>query len=140
MFAKKKQPPITSLIAQGTRLEGHIFFEDGLRLDGEVSGNVLAGTARPSLLVISEHAVIDGSVTADHVIINGKVNGPVRAHQLLELQPRARVRGDVSYVGLEMHLGAQVHGTLLPEPASPAPSAPAIAPQPGVSNHDSANF
>jgi cytoskeletal protein CcmA (bactofilin family) len=151
MFAKKKQAPIKSLIAQGTRLEGHVQFDDGLRLDGEVVGNVTASTVRASLLVISEHAVIDGGVTADHVIINGRVNGPVRARQLLELQPKARVYGDVSYQGLEMHLGALVHGTLMPEPvvaAAPAdaasepagePTGEAIAPQAALTNEQIGN-
>ena len=36
MFGKKKQPPIKSLIAQGTRIEGNVLFHDGLRVDGEV--------------------------------------------------------------------------------------------------------
>ena len=30
MFGKKKQPPIKSLIAQGTRIEGNVLFHDGL--------------------------------------------------------------------------------------------------------------
>lgn len=134
MFAKKKQPPISSLLAQGTRLDGDLQFEDGMRLDGMVHGSVTAGTARPSLLVISEHAVIEGSVAADHVIINGTVKGPVRARQLLELQPKARIQGDVSYQGLEMHLGAVVQGVLIPEPVAAAPAASAIPPQATLPN------
>ena len=31
MFGKKKQPPIKSLIAQGTCIEGNLRFTDGLR-------------------------------------------------------------------------------------------------------------
>jgi cytoskeletal protein CcmA (bactofilin family) len=36
MFGKKAQPPIKSLIAQGTRIEGNVKFTEGLRVDGEV--------------------------------------------------------------------------------------------------------
>jgi cytoskeletal protein CcmA (bactofilin family) len=39
------------------------------------------------------------------VIINGTVAGPVHAHELLELQPKARIEGDVYYKALEMHQG-----------------------------------
>lgn len=114
MFAKKKQPPIKSLIAQGSRIEGDFIFTDGLRVDGEVKGDVRANPDSPSILVISETAVINGAVYADHVIINGSIQGPVFAHQLLELQPKARIEGDVHYKALEMHQGATIAGQLRP--------------------------
>ncbi|MBW0171318.1 MAG: bactofilin family protein [Hydrogenophaga sp.] len=114
MFAKKKQPPIKSLIAQGTRIEGNVFFHDGLRIDGEVIGDLRASDEQPSLLVVSEAAVVTGQIHADHVIINGHVKGPVLAFELLELQPKARIEGDVSYKALEMHQGATISGQLKP--------------------------
>ncbi|MBX9610450.1 MAG: polymer-forming cytoskeletal protein [Burkholderiales bacterium] len=114
MFAKKKQPPIKSLIAQGSRIEGHFIFTDGLRVDGEVKGDVRANPDHPSILVISETAVVNGAVYADHVIINGSIQGPVFAHELLELQPKARIEGDVHYKALEMHQGATITGQLRP--------------------------
>ena len=42
MFGKKTQPPIKSLIAQGSRVEGDVYFTDGLRIDGQVIGAVRA--------------------------------------------------------------------------------------------------
>ena len=114
MFGKKAPPPIKSLIAQGTRIEGHLKFTDGLRIDGEVAGNVTADTETNSMLVISEQASVTGEVSADHVIINGTVKGPVHARELLELQPKARIEGDVHYRALEMHQGAVIAGTLRP--------------------------
>ena len=115
MFGKKSQPPIKSLIAQGTRIEGNMKFNEGLRVDGEVFGDIQATTEdNGSLLVISEAAIVQGAVTADHVIINGTVRGPVHARELLELQPKARIEGDISYVALEMHQGATISGQLRP--------------------------
>lgn len=114
MFNKKKQPPIKSLIAQGTRIEGHVVFHDGLRVDGEVVGDIRASDEHSSILVVSESASVTGQIHADHVIINGTVKGPVKAYELLELQPRARIEGDVSYKALEMHQGATIAGQLQP--------------------------
>lgn len=114
MFNKKKQPPIKSLIAQGTRVDGNFMFEDGLRVDGEVKGDIRAENGGSSLLVISELAKVTGSIHAGHVIINGWVQGPVTATDLLELQPKARIEGDVSYKALEMHQGATISGQLHP--------------------------
>ena len=114
MFGKKKQPPIKSLIAQGTCIEGNLRFTDGLRVDGEVIGDIRAADGSASILVISESAMVTGHVYADHVIINGRILGPVHASELLELQPKAKIAGDVSYKALEMHQGAVISGQLRP--------------------------
>jgi len=65
-------------------------------------------------LVISESATVTGQIYADHVIINGRVMGQVHASELLELQPKAKIAGDVSYKALEMHQGAVISGQLRP--------------------------
>jgi cytoskeletal protein CcmA (bactofilin family) len=114
MFGKKAQPPIKSLIASGTRIEGNMKFDEGLRVDGEVFGDIQSSAEGTSMLVISEAAVVQGAIQADHVIINGTVRGPVHARELLELQPKAKIEGDVSYVALEMHQGATISGQLRP--------------------------
>ena len=114
MFGKKNQPPIKSLIAQGTCIEGNLKFTDGLRIDGEVIGDICAKEGGASILVISESASVTGRIHADHVIINGRVLGPVHASELLELQPKANIVGNVSYKALEMHQGALISGQLRP--------------------------
>ena len=117
MFAwlnKKKAPPIRSLVGEGMHVRGDLSFVDGMRIDGEVHGNVVAGGDADSLLVISENGRVHGKVLAAHVIINGMVVGPVQSSEMLELQPKARVTGDVRYALLEMHPGAQVDGELRP--------------------------
>lgn len=112
MFTRRKSPAIRSLIGEGTVVQGQVRFRDGLRIDGEVHGDVIADG--PSLLVVSEKAKVLGKVLAAHVIINGVVQGPVESSELLELQPSARVDGDVRYTVLEMHAGALIDGELRP--------------------------
>lgn len=114
MFSKKKQPPIRTLIGEGTRIEGRLLYPDGLRIDGEVIGDVVAEGDVRSILVISEKARVVGKVKGGHVIINGAVEGPVESSELLELQPKARITGDVRYQALEMHQGATIQGGLIP--------------------------
>ena len=111
MFNKRKQPPIKSLIAHGSHIAGNFMFTDGLRIDGALVGDIRADEDRPSILVVSETATITGAIYADHIIVNGHVNGPVHAHVMLELQPKARIEGDVHYRALEMHQGATITGT-----------------------------
>lgn len=114
MFNKQKQPPIKSLIADGSQITGNYVFTDGLRVDGTVVGDVRAHDDQPSILVISETASVTGEIHADHIIINGRVRGPVYATRMLELQPKARIDGDVQYKALEMHQGALIAGQLRP--------------------------
>jgi len=106
---------IDSLIGSGTTLAGNISFTGGLRVDGTVNGNVQAQTGQASTLVISEQAKITGEIRVSHVIVNGEVEGPVHATDFLELQPKARVKGDIHYQRLEMHAGATVEGRLVVE-------------------------
>lgn len=114
MFNKKKQPPIKSLIAEGSQIDGNFKFSDGLRIDGALVGNIFGNPDLASILVISETAVVTGEIHADHIIINGSVTGPVHARLMLELQPKARIQGDVHYTALEMHQGALIAGQLRP--------------------------
>lgn len=114
MFSRNKQPPIKSLIAQGSRIEGNVQFTDGLRIDGEVVGDVRVGPGAAGLLVVSATARVEGAVHADHVIVNGQIHGPVHAARMLELQPKARIAGDVHYKTLEMHQGATICGKMFP--------------------------
>jgi cytoskeletal protein CcmA (bactofilin family) len=119
----KKQPPIRSLIGEGTVVHGEIRFEEGLRIDGEVQGDVTAIGDSGTLLVISEKARVQGKVKGGHVIINGSVVGPVECDGLLELQPKARIEGNVRYGTIEMHQGAAIDGevrTIKPSEERPA--------------------
>ena len=117
MFGKSKDHTpmkrIDSLIGTGTTLTGNIVFTGGLRIDGTVVGNVHASNGEASTLVISEQAKVAGEIRVSHLVINGEVQGPVYASDYLELQPKAKVKGDIHYARLEMHVGAAVEGRLV---------------------------
>ena len=115
MFGEKKKlggGPIATLIGADTRIEGSITFKGGLRIDGQISGNVCALEGEPSMLVLSENARIEGQVRAAHLVVNGTIVGPVQADELLELQPKAQVSGEIRYRAIEMHHGAVLDGAL----------------------------
>ena len=118
MFGKKSssgaQARIDSLIGAGTSVEGKIRFSGGLRIDGEVRGSVeaFAGVSS-STLVLSDQARVEGAVTVAHLVLNGTIAGPVCVTDTLEMQPKARIIGDVSYASIEMHQGAVIEGRLV---------------------------
>ncbi len=116
MFGKKRSKPqnrIDSLIGAATKIEGNLSFSGGLRVDGEVNGNVVATPGESSTLVLSEHGRVNGEINVTHLVMNGVVMGTVRADEYLELQSKARVTGDIHYRTLEIQLGAVVEGRLI---------------------------
>jgi len=130
MFGKRAPKPqsrIDSLIGSGTRIEGNISFSGGLRVDGEIKGNVRAESGQPSTLVLSEQARIEGVIEVSHLVVNGAVVGPVYASEYVELQSKSRVTGDVYYKTLEMHVGAIVEGKLVHQEQLALPSPDSVA-------------
>ena len=103
---------IESLIGASTSIDGDVRFKGGLRIDGEVRGSVIAEDDAPSVLVLSEGARVTGAVRAGSIVVNGTVDGPVQAEDVLELRPKARIRGEVRYRAIEIHQGAVMDGTL----------------------------
>jgi cytoskeletal protein CcmA (bactofilin family) len=118
MFGRNAKSEIDSLIGISARIEGDLIFTGGLRIDGEVHGNVIASEGAESVLIVSEHARIEGEVRCASLVVNGYIAGTVYSSELLELQPKGRIHGDVHYRLLEMHGGALVTGKLTHQPAA----------------------
>ena len=64
---------------------------------------------------VSEGGRIDGAVSATECYSrSGTVTGPIHARGRVVLGPHARVHGDVYYGVIEMTLGAEIMGRLVP--------------------------
>lgn len=116
MFNKKHSKPqsrIETLIGAGTVIDGNVNFTGGMRIDGQVNGNVIATPGKPSTLVLSEQGCVQGEVNVTHLVVNGSIAGAVTASEYLELHAKARVTGDVHYKILEIQVGAILEGRLL---------------------------
>jgi cytoskeletal protein CcmA (bactofilin family) len=118
MFGRKLNGDkhIASLIGTGSTLVGDLTFAGGLRIDGTVQGAVrCVGGEGAGMLVVSEKGVVEGEVRAAHLVVAGRITGPVYTTEVVELQPTAKVVGDVHYRALEIHHGAVVEGRLVHE-------------------------
>lgn len=116
MFGSKHSKPqtqIDSLIGANATIGGDINFSGGLRVDGHVNGNIIATPGKPSTLVLSEHARVNGEVRVTHLVSNGMINGSVLASEYLELQGKAKVTGDIHYKTMQIQLGAVIEGRLI---------------------------
>ena len=114
---KGKLQQIATLIGAGARIEGDVHFSGGLHVDGRVRGNVQSAAQLGDTLSISDSGVIEGSVVAPHVVLNGAVYGDIWAGISVELGATARVSGNVYYGLIQMAIGAEINGKLVHRPA-----------------------
>ena len=115
-FRKKhfRSPKITTVIGKGTSIEGNVHFTAGLHVDGIIKGNVFsAEDDQKATLTLSEEGLVEGNVQVANVMLNGTVIGDVVAANRVELAPKARITGTLTYALLEMSMGAEVNGKLI---------------------------
>ena len=117
---KSSVDSVDTLIGANTVLQGDLEFSGGLRVDGQITGNIKSVDGNAGTLVLSESAVIEGNIAVPHVVVNGHVNGNIFANERVELQTKAVVKGDVRYKAVEMALGASVNGALVCDAGTPA--------------------
>lgn len=128
MFKRKKpqlgiaQTKLATLIAEDVRITGNLEFADGLRLDGQVNGNVSSKAGAQTLLVLSDRSAVQGNVHGYDIVVNGRIVGDVIADHFVELQANAHVVGNIYYQQLQMDCGASVDGKLTKRDPGEAPN------------------
>ena len=110
---KTAQAP-KGLLPKGSQLHGELSFAQGLRIEGQVWGNLRANDGEGATVVVAEGAAVVGSIEAAHVIVQGQVQGPIVATQHLQLLAGAQVDGELHYLTLDLHPDAVVRGMLVP--------------------------
>lgn len=101
-----------TLISSSTTVNGDIHFEGELIIEGRVVGKVLAEEGSEAQLRVAESGSIEGDVEVPLVVVNGNVNGNVRASKHIELAAQGLVNGNVVYNLIEMVMGSGVNGSL----------------------------
>ena len=109
---KRKFVAITTLIDKGIVISGDTTYTGGIRIDGEIIGNLKVHGEGDSLLIMGHGSKITGDVEVEKAIINGEINGNIKCHDYLELNTNAIVNGSVEYNILEVHEGSKITGNL----------------------------
>jgi len=134
-MAKREDDPqfrgggeLNALLGRGSEFDGKLTFEGTVRIDGKFSGEISTN----DVLVIGEGAKVQAEISAGSVIVNGEVQGNIRAKSSIELHHPARVRGNLETPQLSIDKGVIFEGTSKMEgvekgPAKPVVAAPALA-------------
>lgn len=103
---------ITSLIAEGAEFDGNFqtSLDQGIKVDGHLKGNINFETG--GTVHVGATGVIESTrIEADYVFIEGKIVGTVIARKALEITGSATMIGDASYDEMiDMHPRARVRG------------------------------
>ena len=98
---------VHTLLGKGSEFEGKLTFEGQVRIDGKFSGQIFT----KDTLVIGEGARVNAEINAGTVIVNGVVEGNIRATQLIELHTPGRVKGNMETPALSIDKGVMFDGS-----------------------------
>ena len=105
---------ISSLIGEGAVFDGGFQSSKdlGIKVDGKLIGNIVF--EQGGAVHIGPTGVVENtSIEADYVFIEGKVKGSIVARKSLEITGSATVIGDASYDALvDVHPRARIRGKL----------------------------
>ena len=97
-----------SVVAQDTFWKGDLQTEGSLHVYGRVEGTL---TAKEDIW-LAEGSDVQATLTANRVIVAGRVNGSIHAGSRFEALPQGRVEADVHAPSFVVHEGAIINGPL----------------------------
>jgi cytoskeletal protein CcmA (bactofilin family) len=104
MFHKNTEK-LESLIGSNSVVKGEIDTKGTLRIDGAVEGNVNA-----DWVVIGENASIRGDVIARGIVVGGRIDGNLRAKEIIEIKSKGKICGEIFTSKLTLAEGAFFEG------------------------------
>jgi cytoskeletal protein CcmA (bactofilin family) len=95
-----------TLLGKGVDFKGIVSFDGTVRVDGRVEGEIhTTGT-----LIVGEHAVIEGVVSAGVLMNSGKINGTITAVEKVHILNPGVLVGDIRTPVIAIEEGSRFHG------------------------------
>ncbi len=118
MNGNKGDTRLGTIIGKGTKIEGTINIEGATRIDGTVSGKLIAN----DIVTVGSTGVVKAEIRARSIVIGGRVEGNLIASEKVELQAKSELVGDITSKSLLVEHGAIFHGNSKMKDSAPAPS------------------
>ncbi len=116
MFGNKKTGPdavaptggmsTINTLVEGTQVEGTITTQNDLRVDGHVNGTINC----EGKLIIGSSGYVNGDVVAHNAVIEGRFDGNLQVHDVLDVRETAEVTGEIKTGKLLVQNGATFTG------------------------------
>jgi cytoskeletal protein CcmA (bactofilin family) len=95
---------ITGFFDKNTEIEGTLKFSGSFQIDGHFNGKIDSN----AILIIGENGKVESDIKIGVIIINGEVNGNIRAKERVEINPKGRVIGTITTPSLIVKDGANL--------------------------------
>jgi len=102
---KANGAPTRSVIDAWLMITGNLQSEGEVQVDGQINGDI-----RCAHLTVGRDAMVNGNITAEEVVVRGKVRGVIRANRVI-LQDSAQVDSEIFHKKLSIEEGACFEGT-----------------------------
>ena len=112
---------MNTLVGSGTTIEGSLNVSSSIRVDGKIVGQITCSET----LLVGKTGVVDASVRVKNATIGGKVQGDISAQEVVILEGKSTLIGDVTTKKLIIEEGAVFNGTCRMGEDTPAESRPA---------------
>ncbi len=89
-MSRKDMESLKSFLGAQSEFQGELRVIGTLRMEGMVTGKVQADQ-----VILSETAVVRGDIMARRVVVGGVVEGNIRAPDVVEIQSKGKVRGEI---------------------------------------------
>jgi len=109
MFHRNKEK-LESFIGNNSHFQGDIDTKGTLRIDGTMDGNVNA-----DWVILGEKAFLKGNIAARGIIVGGKVEGDLKAKEIVEMKSKGTVSGDIMTNKLSIVEGGVFNGKAVME-------------------------
>jgi cytoskeletal protein CcmA (bactofilin family) len=113
MFGSKRGGTV---IAEGLKIVGSVTAEGLVEINGQIEGEIQCTS-----LMVSRGAEVRGTITAERVVVNGRVEGPIHGREVV-LKPQAHVVGDIHHQSLAIEKGAYFQGRSVQESNASQPA------------------
>ncbi len=100
------QAPSRAIIDACLNIDGNLTTEGEVQVDGRINGNI-----RCAHLTVGREATIIGDITAEEVVVRGKVTGIIRGNRVI-LQDGAQVESEIFQSKLTIEEGANFKGMI----------------------------
>lgn len=104
----ERRPSVRTVLGAGCSVEGKLVCSGPTRLDGNVTGSLVAD----EFLLIDRNSSVVADLCVQELVVRGRVRGNIVARKKVTLEGSATVEGDIETPSLTITDGAQVMGKI----------------------------
>lgn len=94
-------------VGEGVRMKGNLSVPGEAIVDGQIEGVLTAQS-----VFVTDNGAIQGTTTADHVRVSGRVSETTVANKTLLIESTGVATGNIAYADLEIRKGGDIQGNI----------------------------